>query len=206
LGGRPARLRPNSGRAGGGAGRGRGRGGPLGRLGAYGCRDLGAEAAGEAARRQWPALAAVAGISTRPWRIRATCDGEGFHGVSGRCRVAGTSTEWREKRRSPSSPHGSRRSAWSSGGSVRRGRRSRRLPFYGRHAHALATARSPRLNSSYGASSTGACREPGGGPVDKPEREGRRGQGLHMAGHGLQRPSECSPSRAAWSRDGARGP
>jgi hypothetical protein len=63
LGGRPARLRPNSGRAGGGAGRGRGRGGPLGRLGAHGGRDLGAEAAGEAARRWWPALAAVAGIS-----------------------------------------------------------------------------------------------------------------------------------------------
>jgi hypothetical protein len=63
LGGRPARLRQNSSRAGGGAGRGRGRGGPLGHLGAHGCQDLGAEAAGEAARRRWPALAAVAGIS-----------------------------------------------------------------------------------------------------------------------------------------------
>jgi hypothetical protein len=46
--------------------------------------------------------------------------------------------------------------------------------------------RSPRLNSPYDASSTGACREPGGGPVGNPEREGRRGQGLHVAGHGLQ--------------------
>jgi hypothetical protein len=92
------------------------------------------------------------------------------------------------------------------GGSMRQGRSSGRLPFYCRHARVLATAGSPRLNSPYGASSTGAHQEPGGGPVDKPEREGRRGQGLHMAGHGLQQPSECSPPRAAWSRDSARGP
>jgi hypothetical protein len=66
--------------------------------------------------------------------------------------------------------------------------------------------RSPRLNLPYRASSTGARREPDGGPVGNPEREGRRGQGLHVAGHGLQRPSECSLPRAVRSRDGARGP
>jgi hypothetical protein len=59
---------------------------------------------------------------------------------------------------------------------------------------------------AYGVSSTGARREPGGGPVGNPKREGRRGQGLHVAGHGLQGPSECSLPRAVRSRDGARGP
>jgi hypothetical protein len=55
----PAKFRPGrrQGRS------GKGRGGSLGRLGALGGRGLGAEAAGEAAPRWWPALAAVAGMS-----------------------------------------------------------------------------------------------------------------------------------------------
>jgi hypothetical protein len=55
----PAKFRPGRRR-----GRsGKGRGGSLGRMGALGGRDLGAEAAGEVARRWWPALAVVAGMS-----------------------------------------------------------------------------------------------------------------------------------------------
>jgi hypothetical protein len=59
---------------------------------------------------------------------------------------------------------------------VRRGRSSGRLPLYGRHARA-SYRRSPRLNSPYGASSTGTRREPGGGAMGNPEREARAPRG-----------------------------
>jgi hypothetical protein len=131
--------------------------------------------------------------------------GEASTGSPGRCRVTG-----RRRKEGEGAVH--RVAPMAAGGgmeqwgkrSVHRGRSSGRLPLYGRHARAPNYRRSPRLNSLYGVSSTGACREPGGGPVGNPEREGRRGQGLHVAGHGLQRPSECSLLRAARSRDGAR--
>jgi hypothetical protein len=41
---------------------------------------------------------------------------------------------------------------------------------------------------AYGVSSTGARREPGGGPVGNPKRKGRRGQGLHVAGTDFRGP------------------
>jgi hypothetical protein len=89
-------------------------------------------------------------------------------------------------------------------GSVRRGGAAGGFPLYGRHARAPGHRRSSRLNSPYGVSLTDERRESGGGPVGIPERDGRRGQGLHVAEHGLQGSSECSPPRAAWPRDGAR--
>jgi hypothetical protein len=114
-------------------------------------------------------------------------------------------TERRGGRCSPSSPHGGRRRHGAIGGEVGASREEQQAAsiLWSTRAHA-SYRRSPRLNSPYSASSTGARREHGGGPVGKPECEGRRGQGLHVAGHGLQRPSECSLPQAAWSRDGAR--
>jgi hypothetical protein len=97
--------------------------------------------------------------------------------------------------------------AGSSGGGGRVARLAGgRLPLNGRHAHELATAETSRLNSQYGASSTGACREPGDGPVDNTECGSVEGMDSTWRGADSRGPSECSPPRAAWSRDGARGP
>jgi hypothetical protein len=111
----------------------------------------------------------------------------------------------RRGRCSPSSSHGGRWRHGAVGEKVGAPREEQRAaPILWSTCARASYRRSPRLNSSYGAYSTGARRKSGDGPMGNPEREGRRGQGLHVAGHGLQRPSEFSLPRAARPRDGAR--
>jgi hypothetical protein len=143
----------------------------------------------------------------------------GFHGVSGRCGGSWTATEGRGGRRSPSRPHGGRRRGTKQWGARVARLAGGRLPLNGRHAHELSTAETSRLNSQYGASSTGACREPDDGPVDNTECGSGEGMdstwwgaasrgprsGPHLGRRGLGTARGALTPRRAWrSRRRAR--